>query len=247
MRFAVVTPCFNPGHYLLETLASVLGQRGNFSLAYHVQDACSTDGSTALIAEHLKQLGNGNLPFYCRELSFSYAFEPDLGMYDAINRGFLSLSRRTEADAMLWVNADDLLEPDALARLQDYFLEHPDVDWVTGRILHLDQHGKSLFDEPPHRFLPEDLAAGRHNGRTLPFVTQEATAWRTRMWQACGPLDASLRYAGDFEYWMRAARQGFSLHGTSLRLGCHRKRPGQLSAHCCYAEELALIQHRTIR
>jgi GT2 family glycosyltransferase len=241
MRFAVVTPCFNPGHYLVETLQSVIAQAGDFSLHYHVQDAISSDGSIKLLQSQLEQLKSGNTPLQCRELTFSYSSEPDLGMYDGINKGFREILQRTNVDVMLWINADDKLEFNALSQLNSYFSHHPDVEWIIGRTLHLNEDSKIIFDAPPHYYRREDLARGRHNSVTLPFVTQEATVWRTCLWEHCGQLDASLRYAGDFEYWMRAARLGYDLRSIDIPIGYHRKRLGQLSSVGCYADEVKML------
>ena len=245
MKFAVVTPCFNPGHYLIDALRSVVGQDGDLSLHYHVQDGGSTDGTIEILQDQERLLRCGAIPAQCRELTFSYASEPDNGMYDAINRGFRHILGQGEPEAMLWINADDKLAPGALARIAAYLDRRPDVDWLIGRTLLLDAQGRTTFSRPPIRYRSQNLAAGRHNGDCLPYVTQEATAWRSRLWKQCGELDASLRYAGDFEYWVRAAQQGFALHSEDMMVGYHRKRPGQLSTIGCYADEIRLVLLRS--
>jgi len=243
MNVAIVTPSYNPGRFFAETLRSVLSQAGDFSLAYHVQDACSTDGSLDLLRAMVDQVQHGNLPLQCRRLRVSFATEPDSGMYDAINRGFTRLLAE-DVDLMLWINADDRLAEGALAALVRHFRLHPQHDWVIGRTLQCDASGNHLLSLPPNTYRRYDLAAGRHDGMLLPFVTQEASAWRRQLWDRCGPLDSSLRYAGDYEYWKRAAAQGFELQSIPLDLGWHRKRPGQLSSDGGYKDEINLVKLR---
>jgi GT2 family glycosyltransferase len=240
MKFAIVTTCLQPGRFLIDTLQSVIGQSGDFSLHYHVQDAGSTDGAVELLCSQAEQIERGNTPIQCRELSFSYASEPDQGMYDGINRGFRFLLKHFNANVMLWINADDTLMPGALSMLAKYFGDHPDVDWLIGRTLQQDEEGTIKINTPPHIYRRGCLSSGKHDGVGLPYVTQEATAWRRRLWEICGKLDSRLQYAGDFEYWMRAADCGFELHSVNFEVGCHRKRTGQLSAVGCYADEIRL-------
>jgi len=240
MKFAIVTPCFQSEQFLLKTLQSVIGQAGNFSLHYHVQDAGSTDGTLAFLQSQATQIERGNTPIQCRKLTFSYASEPDQGMYDGINHGFRYLLQRVDADVMLWINSDDTLEPGSLANLAKYFSDHPEVNWLIGHTRHMDENCGITVDIQPHHYRRKDLATGKHDGITLPYVTQEATAWRRKLWDKCGELNTRLLYAGDFEYWMRAASQGFKLHSVDMAVGNHRKHPGQLSAAGCYADEVRL-------
>jgi glycosyltransferase involved in cell wall biosynthesis len=241
MRFSIVTSSLNPGSYLYETLNSVITQAGDFSIQYHVQDAGSTDGTVELLKILMQEIERGNIAVQCREISFSYASAPDQSMYDGINRGFRTLNRHSSADLMLWINADDRLSPNALARVVDYFRSHPNVDWLIGRTMHIDEAGDTIVDEPPHKYRIKDIAAGYCDGVLLPYVTQEATVWRSKLWDQCGELNAQLQYAGDFEYWQRAAQLGFQIHSVDIKVGYHRKRKGQLSSIGCYADEVALI------
>lgn len=244
IKFAIVTTSFQPGEYILETLRSVIEQIGDFELNYHVQDANSTDNTVDYLQSYVEQLANLDTPIQCRKLTFSYKSESDSGMYDGINRGFRHILRNSDADIMLWINADDVLATNALANLARYFTNHPDTDWLIGRTVHLDEHSNITINIPPHRYRKQDLKAGRYDGVNLPYVTQEASAWRRAMWEKTGELDASLMYAGDFEYWMRASNNNFELISEEIEVGYHRKRPGQLSSVGYYTDELRLVKLR---
>lgn len=236
MKFAIVTPSLNPGRYLMEALHSVTSQAGDFSIHYHVQDGLSTDGTVQALEGQATELANGAAEIHCREFSFSYSSEPDNGMYDAINRGFRAILARVEPDVMLWINADDCLAAGALAALHDHFHHHPECHWLIGRTIHLDDDSNVIVDVPPVLYHQKDLRRGRHDGLLLPFVTQEATAWRCGVWRDCGELSPTLRYAGDFEFWIRLAGR-YQLTSVNLAIGKHRKRKGQLSASPRYGEE----------
>lgn len=241
MKFAVVTPCFNPGELLVETMESVLSQTGDISVFYHVQDAGSSDGTMALLQSQLEQLERKHMPAQCKQLTFSYAKHAGDSMCGAINRGFAHILSSASADCMLWVNQNDQLMPNALVAIEQYFAQAPNSSWLIGRTLQIGPEGNVIVDTPPHTYRRKDLEQGRHNGTTLPFVTQQSTAWRSNLWQTCGELDSGLNYAGDFEYWVRAARAGFDLNSINIGVGCHRKMGSQQISLDSYLYECASV------
>ena len=243
MKFAIVTPCYNPGLYLLEALQSVLSQAGDISIYYHVQDANSTDGTEAFLNSISNQIAQGCAPVQCRNISFSYISESDEGMYDGINRGLKILLKRVQPDIILWINSDDRLADKALCNLKNYFEANPKVSWVTGRTVHLDENSSVTLDIPPIKYRVEDLAMGRHNGRDMPFVTQEATAWRYEAFVKAGFLDARFRYIGDYLYWIALSSSGIDLHSVDFEVGHHRKRKGQLSESPSYQYEISIFKN----
>lgn len=241
MNFAIVIPSRDAAPALAETLRSVLAQAGDFNLACHVQDGCSADASLDLLQAQLLQVRHACQPVQCRRLTFSYASAPDAGMFEAINTGFARLLAE-EVDYMLWLEAGDRLTPRALADLARYCRLHPEDDWLVGVSLEGDASSRS--DQPPPRFRRQDLAAGHHDGRLLGRVPRGATLWRKSLWDRCGPLDTSLLYAADYEYWMRAAARGFTLKSVRLPLLWRRKRAETSPSDAFYKDEVNLVRLR---
>lgn len=62
LRFSIVTPSLNQGHYIQETMESVLSQEGDFELEYFVIDGESSDGSVELIRQCAEKVSSGNRP-----------------------------------------------------------------------------------------------------------------------------------------------------------------------------------------
>src|ERR1700747_491647 len=92
-RITVVTPSFNQGTFLEETIRSVLLQ-GYPDLEYIVLDGGSTDNSVDILRNYDRQLTN-------------WVSERDRGQTHAINKG---LARAT-GDIAAYLNSDDLYLP----------------------------------------------------------------------------------------------------------------------------------------
>ena len=90
-RISVITPSFNQGEFIEETIRSVLLQ-GYPDLEYLILDGGSTDNSIEIIKK------------YSTWLTY-WVSEPDSGQSDAINRGL----KRASGDFSTWINSDDML------------------------------------------------------------------------------------------------------------------------------------------
>lgn len=98
-RITLITPSFNQGAFIEETIRSVLLQ-GYPNLEYIIIDGGSTDATVAIIQK------------YAPWLSY-WTSERDRGQSDAINKGLV----RATGEWTNWLNSDDFLQPGALRRL----------------------------------------------------------------------------------------------------------------------------------
>jgi glycosyltransferase involved in cell wall biosynthesis len=96
-RISVITPSFNQGQFIEETIRSVLLQ-GYPDLEYFVIDGGSTDQTLDVIRKYEPWLGH-------------WVSEPDNGQSHAINKGL----RQVTGSIWGWINSDDLLMPGSLS------------------------------------------------------------------------------------------------------------------------------------
>jgi glycosyltransferase involved in cell wall biosynthesis len=93
--------------------------------------------------EHIVQEGSDDITFESSVSQFPklrFYREPDLGMYDAINRGL----RKARGVICCYLNCDEQLLPGALAEVVSFFDAHPDVDVLFGDAILIDRCGKPI-------------------------------------------------------------------------------------------------------
>src|SRR5262245_52563381 len=91
----VVTPSFNQGRFIRETIESVLAQ-GYPALEYLVMDGGSTDDTVDVLKNYGDRL--------------TWVSEPDGGQASAINKGW----RRARGAILAYLNSDDTYLPGAV-------------------------------------------------------------------------------------------------------------------------------------
>ena len=181
-RISVITPSYNQGQFIEETIRSVL-QQGYPNLEFSVFDGGSTDRTVEVLKK------------YSARLSF-WRSGKDGGQAAAINEGF----RRATGDILCWLNSDDLHFGNTLSTVADSL--GPCVDQPV--VLH---GGCEIFDDRTHR--KEVRAATLFSQELLEivdFLDQPSVFWTRKAWEIVGPLDESLRYGFDWEWFLRASK-----------------------------------------
>lgn len=181
---SVITPSYNQGKYIRQTVKSVLSQDYP-KVEYIVVDGLSTDDTLAVLK-----------PYQHRLILIS---ERDKGQTDAINKGL----KLATGEIVCWLNSDDFFLPGALHTVGQYFERHPTVQWLSGDCCIVDENGSSI-QEPVRQYkrLLRSLSPSIYIGITN-AICQPATFWRRAVHNKLGYLDESLRYTMDYDWWSR--------------------------------------------
>jgi len=184
-KISIVTPSFNQGEFLEETILSVLSQ--NYSnLEYIIIDGGSKDNSTEIIQKYQDKLNY-------------WISEADQGQYDAINKGFT----KSTGEIMAWINSDDKYTPWAFELVSEIFREFPEVEWLTTLCPLI----WNKYSVPVNcTFKGGYTRNGFMAGEALPnqSIQQESVFWRRSLWEKSGGyIDTSYQFASDFELWTR--------------------------------------------
>jgi hypothetical protein len=139
-------------------------------------------------------------------------------MYDAINKGL----RLSTGEILGYLNCDDIYTPWAIEVAVGAFQANPSVDVIYGDGLTIDvaTRRQRLSLTPP--FDRRWLAASGS-------LVQPAVFWRRRVYERHCGFDASLRFVGDLEYWLRVAGSAEFLRVDEV-LAIERVHPAALSS-----------------
>ena len=231
----ILTPCYDAGDSIDETIHSVVSQAGKFHIRYHVQDGGSQDGTTDRLQAWENKLADGSFPLLCEGITFTWRSEKDKGMYDAINKGFAAMDI-AEDGIMAWVNSDDTYTQHAFATAMEVFRQNSTVRWIGGMIVLLDDKG-CLHPTDQLDYYPQELIRqGCCDGPLWPHMQQNGMFWRHSLWTDAEALDEQLSHAGDWDLWQRFARLADFVH-IRVVFGTFRVHSGQLSQDKHYEEE----------
>lgn len=181
-KISIVTPSFNQGNFIEQTINSVLSQDYP-NLEYIIIDGGSTDNSIDIIEK------------YKNHLSY-WVSEKDEGQTHAINKGF----NKATGEILNWLNSDDILIEKALHIIAAEASKNPSADFFYGDFKVIDSSGKEVFTRksPPYNFF--SLLYGGQ------LSCQPAVFFRKHVLDKNGYLDESLKFCMDIEFWIRAAK-----------------------------------------
>lgn len=218
MKLSIITPSYNQGRFIADTIESVLSQDIH-DLEYWVIDGGSTDETLQVLR------GFGS--------RIRWVSEPDEGQTDAVNKGI----RHSAGEIIGWLNSDDIYYPGALATVADFFLRHPEVEIIYGDADHIDEQGQVLSAYPTEDWNYQRLLE-------TCFICQPAVFFRWSLVEKLGPLNTKLNYCMDYEYWLRAGRiapmvhvptrlAGSRLYPDTKTLGSRRKVHQEILTMVC--------------
>ena len=176
---SVVMPSYNQAQFLPAAIDSVLAYSGDLELI--VMDGGSTDGSVDVLERYADRLAH-------------WQSAPDGGQAAAVNAGFA----RARGDLLCWLNSDDMHLPGALDRVVHAVGERPRRVFRYGSAVHLRESPRVEVALAPAQ--PATDGRIRHDA----VVVQPSAFWSRDVWDATGPLDESLHFAFDWEWFIRA-------------------------------------------
>lgn len=178
-KISIVTPSYNQGQYLEQTILSVLNQ--NYpNLEYIIIDGGSTDNSIEIIKKYESRLKY-------------WVSEKDKGQAHAINKALPYCS----GEIFNWINSDDYLAKGALAKIAAAF-EKNNPDIVAGGVNNFDEAGvvKKVSNTK--------LSIEEYLEKEVQLVYHQPGVWlKASKMKQVGNFNESLHYTFDQEYMMR--------------------------------------------
>lgn len=181
MKISIITATYNSAATLVDAMDSVIEQSYR-DLEYIIVDGASSDGTMDILESYSSS-------------NFRVISEPDLGIYDAINKGI----RLASGDVVGILNSDDFFaDKDVLKRVASYFENDSSLDSVYSDVLFVNRNDrfKPLRYYSSKFFKPFMFRFGFQPAHPTFYV-------KTKIFREYGFYRTDLKIAGDFELLLR--------------------------------------------
>ena len=221
-KISIITPSYNQGEYIELAIQSVLAQRYPH-IEHIILDNCSTDRTVEILKKYDHLI---------------WKSEPDQGQSDALNHGFQIAS----GDIIGWLNADDQYLPKAFQKVTNCFAQSPESDVIYGDYRWINAQG-DVFQS--RREIDFDLFILKY--LHVLYIPSTSTFFKRRIFDENNFLDSSLKYAMDYEFFIRLAQSGYQFTHLNAYLAdfrWHSENKSTIALEKQVAEqEVILLQH----
>lgn len=216
---SIVTPSYNQGGFIEDTIRSVLAQDYP-NIEYIVVDGASTDSTSSILCKYIDKI----------TCSIS---EPDTGQANAINKGI----RFSHGEFIGWLNSDDILYSDTVSAVVKAFASNPGSEVVYGNV----DCGASI-SQVSHTIYGRSFDFVHSFRRLAIPIPQQGCFWRRSALIKCGLLNEEWQFVLDRDYFIRLADR-CSLIYINKTMGLFRLHPNSKSVlmNVGWSSELILL------
>ncbi|HEY8894175.1 MAG TPA: glycosyltransferase [Niastella sp.] len=211
-RLVVILPVYNGGHYLKQSVESILDQSAH-DFDFFILDDCSTDGSW----EYLSGLKDDRIRLFRNDVN--------RGLFYNLN----FLIKSSDADLIKLWSQDDIMYPQCIERILAFHKKYPQIGFSYTAIHTIDEDGiiqeKTFIDETPELISPELHARIAFYTGSIAGNIANVTLNRKAL-NEVGLFREDMKISGDFDMWVRLAKDnpvGF-IKEALIQLRDHKKQ-----------------------
>ena len=193
IKVTIVTPSFNQGKFVEQTILSVLNQTYK-NIEYIFVDGGSSDNTMEIANKYKDKI----------DVIIS---EKDKGQADAINKGF----RLATGELVGWINSDDILYPECVEKIVELYTNNP-----LGSIYYhsfnnkIDEKG-NLIQTYQH-IIPDKEHLLKENYS----VIQQGSFYNLKLVEKVGYLDENNYYCMDLDLWLSLLKEAPIYHTSDV-------------------------------
>jgi len=180
MKLSIITVCFNSADTIEDAIRSILSQDYE-NIEYIVVDGGSSDGTLDILTKYQSRIS-------------TCIFEPDSGVYEAMNKGI----KLSSGDIIAVLNSDDMYANRSVVREMVEFIENHNLDAAYGDLVYVD---KGDLEKVTRVWRPGEYKKGAFRyGWVIPHPTFFC---REQVFEKYGYFNENFRIAADFELMLR--------------------------------------------
>ncbi|MBK8982175.1 MAG: glycosyltransferase [Ignavibacteria bacterium] len=182
-RITIVTPSFNQGKFIEQTIRSVILQ--NYpNLEYIIMDGGSTDETVEIIKKYDRWISH-------------WVSEKDKGQSDAINKGI----GRGTGEIFNWINSDDYYSKDTFQKISETFVKS-DADIIVGNYRYFEDENENKSKDSGKTI---DFRLRETLEETIAFVllNQPSSFFKLNLIKELGGLNVDLNFVMDQDLWKK--------------------------------------------
>jgi glycosyltransferase involved in cell wall biosynthesis len=172
---SIVTPSYNQGQFIEETIKSVLSQDYPH-IEYMVIDGGSSDNSVAIIKRYESKIAY-------------WVSEKDKGQGNAINKGW----EKATGEILAFINSDDMLAPGAVSRIVSVFQQNKKIGIIYGDCAEIDEKNDRISFWKSRK---TNLKDSIWNGQAF---AQPSAFFNAKLVKSVGMINENLHLALDYD------------------------------------------------
>lgn len=196
MKISIIMPVYNRENYIKQAIDSLVAQ--------DFQDwelILIDDGSTDKTAQIIKDFNDPRIKYYYQE---------NAGEYAATNVGF----KKAKSEFITWLHSDDLLAPKSLSNRYELFRKNLECDFIHANIAKIDENGKMLYEIKGSDLSSKEIFSNYCTQYYPSLLQKNIKSWvhhttflmKRSLVRSVGAIDEKLKYAGDFDWFLRALK-----------------------------------------
>ena len=165
----IVTPSYNQGQFIEDTIKSVLNQTYK-NIQYIVVDGASKDNTMEVVERYRDKI----------DIIIS---EKDKGQTDAINKGF----KLAKGELVGWINSDDMLCPNCVEEIVKLYKQNPDGAIFYGSKMDIIDSKNNLIKIRDNKIFSREYLLRKDSN-----VSQQGSFYRRDIVEKVNYLDESI-------------------------------------------------------